>query len=268
MNYWAQMSADFAAQKNYLDELFKVYPLNPNKRREISEELWSEIQNAYNSQNNVELIKLLLKHKLFPIKDSYVAYLRKDPSAIERNPNIINRIAGNLYQMDLNKIYEKCTEPKETNRQIGPLFKRWISLGTIGCPVFTNVDEFLSCNENAILNMSDEAMKKFAIEYLGYQRIDKGLDFIARFNNKYVIAEAKFLTDFGGHQDAQFDDAITTMNSPLTIPNKLNAEVVKIAILDGVLYINSKSKMYKHLKDNPNEIIVSSLVLREFLYSI
>ena len=37
--------------------------------------------------------------------------------------------------------------------------------------------------------------------------IDKGLDFIARFNGKYVIGEfPKFLTDFGGHQNAQFNE--------------------------------------------------------------
>lgn len=28
-------------------------------------------------------------------------------------------------------------------------------------------------------------------------------------NGKYVIGEAKFLTDFGGHQNAQFNDAIS-----------------------------------------------------------
>ena len=39
----------------------------------------------------------------------------------------------------------------------------------------------------------------WAKKTLGYTR-NKGLDFIARFNGKYVIGEAKFLTDFGGHQ--------------------------------------------------------------------
>ncbi|MBQ7215732.1 MAG: hypothetical protein IJP54_08045 [Synergistaceae bacterium] len=29
MNYWTQQSIDFAQQRNYLDELFKVYPLSP-----------------------------------------------------------------------------------------------------------------------------------------------------------------------------------------------------------------------------------------------
>ena len=109
-------------------------------------------------------------------------------------------------------------------------------------------------------------MKNFAKQYLGYDH-EKGLDFIARFNNKYIIGEAKFLTDFGGHQDAQFADAISTITSTL-LPNILNVEVIKIAICDGVLYIRGNNKMHRHLENHDEEIVVSSLLLREFLYSV
>lgn len=68
---------------------------------------------------------------LFPIKGSYVAYLKRDTSSIDRNPQTINRLCGRLYEMGLNRIYEKCSEPKETNRQIGPMFRRWLSRGTL-----------------------------------------------------------------------------------------------------------------------------------------
>ena len=95
---------------------------------------------------------------------------------------------------------------------------------------------------------------------MGYKR-NKGLDFVARFNKKYVIGEAKFLTDFGGHQNAQFNDAIDTL--------KENVEAVKIAILDGVLYIGGNSKMYKSITETyKNYNIMSALVLREFLYTL
>ena len=57
---------------------------------------------------------------------------------------------------------------------------------------------------------------------------DKGLDLVGRFNGKYVIGEAKFLTDFGGHQNAQFNDAIKVLEDK-------NVNAVKIGILDGVL---------------------------------
>jgi len=266
MNYWTQLSVDFANQRNYLDSLFKVYPMSPNIRREIEKNKWESIQESFQKQDNEELVKQLLSLELFPIKDSYVSFLRRDPSSISRNPETINRLAGTLYEMGLDSIYEKCTEPKETNRQIGPLFKRWLSKKTLGAEVFVTVSEFLAYQGNAVLNTSDAEMKNFAEEYLGYNH-NKGLDFVARFNNTYIIGEAKFLTDFGGHQDAQFADAISTLTTQL-LPNKLSANVIKIAICDGVLYIYGKNKMHKHLMENDDQIIISSLLLREFLYSI
>ncbi len=266
MNFWTQQSIDFANQRNYLDELFKVYPISPNLRREIANNTWNHIVDAYDNKDNIELVKSLLKLELFPIKDSYVAYLKRDPSSIERNPQTINRIAGNLYSMGLENIFEKCTEPKETNRQMGPMFKYWIDKGHLGTTIYKTVKEFMETNSNGILNISDAEMKKFANEMLGYNR-DKGLDFVARFNGIYVVGEAKFLTDFGGHQNAQFADAVSTINSEF-VSNKLNAKVITIGIMDGVLYIKGNNKMYKYLSEHEDQIIISSLLLREFLYSL
>ena len=266
MNHWTKQSVEFAGQRNYLDELFKVYPMSPNLRRELTTTKQNNIKKFFDERNNEELIKELLSLEIFPIKDSYVAYLKRDQSSIKRNPNTINRLAGNLYQMGIENIFDKSTEPKETNRQIGPLFKRWIDSGSIGAKVFKEVDDFLEYNGNAILNTSDAIMSKFCTDYLGYNH-DKGIDFISRFNGKYIIGEAKFLSDFGGHQNAQFNDAISTITSTF-IESKLNVEVIKIAILDGVLFIKGNNKMYKFLENNPDMIIISSLLLREFLYSL
>ncbi|MBQ7155216.1 MAG: hypothetical protein IJR85_06650 [Synergistaceae bacterium] len=124
------------------------------------------------------MIETLLDAELFPLKDSYVPFLRYDRTAIVRNPKTVNRIAGTLYQM-------------------GPLFKRWIAEGVIGVPVLRKPEEFLCRDENCILNSSDGAMQKFAAEFLGFRR-NKGVDFLAKFSGKYIAGEAKFLTDFGG----------------------------------------------------------------------
>ena len=261
------MSVDFATQKNYLDELYKVYPISPNLRRELNPELLAGIQTAFQNRDNEKLIRNLLKLDLFPIKDSYVAFLRKDASAIERNPQTINRIAGTIYEMGYDAVVEKCTEPKETNRQIGPMFKYWLDRRTLGVPVYKNVSDFLrNPNENAILNVSDAEMALFATKYLGYNR-EKGLDFLARFNTTYIVGEAKFLTDFGGHQNAQFYDAVSTMTSKFR-SSKLKADVIPIAIMDGVLYIKGNNKLYRYLENHEDQIIISSLLLREFLYSL
>ena len=197
---------------------------------------------------------------LFPIKDSYVAYLKRDRKAINRNPKTIDRICGRIYEMGLDKVFEKCSLPKETNRQIGPMFRNWINKKALGIKPIA-LEEFLSTDKDAILSASDAQMKDFAKQELGYEH-PKGLDFLARFNSKFIIGEAKFLTDFGGHQNAQFNDAIRTVEA-----ERVNA--IKIAILDGVLYIKGRNKMYKSITQSYKDYnIMSALVLREFLYTI
>ena len=254
------MSIEYANQKSYLDDLFQVYPTIPEGIREIDNDIWKKVEKEFKNKNNVGLVKELLKLNLFPIKDSYIAYLKRDKTSIERNPKTINRISGRLYEMGLDKIFEKCSEPKETNRQIGPMFKDWLNRKSLGIqPV--SIDEFMSNNEDAILDASDKAMMDFAKKHLNYNH-NKGLDFVARFNGKYVIGEAKFLTDFGGHQNAQFNDAISTIEIK-------NVKAIKIAILDGVLYIKGNNKMYKSITElYKNYNIMSALVLREFLYQL
>lgn len=259
MNYWTQLSIEYANQRNYLDDLFSVYPTIPNGIRDLNEDLWKKIQISFDEKDNTKLIENLLKLELFPIKDSYVAYLKRDKSSIERNPKTIDRLSGRIYEMGIDKVFEKAAEPKETNRQIGPLFRRWLNKGSLGIqPV--SLEKFLANNENAILDAGDNEMMNFAKKYLGYTH-NKGLDLVARFNGKYVIGEAKFLTDFGGHQNAQFNDAISTATTKV--------DAITIAILDGVLFIPGNNKMYKSITTTyKDQNIVSALVLREFLYQI
>lgn len=260
MNPWIQLSIDYANQRSYLDDLFKIYPTIPDGVREIDENLWSDIEKSFQDKDNMGLVENLIKLKLFPIKDSYVAYLKRDKKSFGRNPKTVARLAGRLYEMGLDNLYAKCSEPKETNRQIGPLFRRWLSSKSLGVP-YLKAKEFLDTKENAVLDAGDREMMSFANKYLNYKH-DKGLDFVARFNGKYVIGEAKFLTDFGGHQNAQFNDAIATLKAK-------NVKAIKVAILDGVLYIKGNNKMHKDITQKyKKENIMSSLVLREFLYQI
>ena len=260
MNYWTQLSIEYANQRSYLDDLFQVYPTIPEGIRDIDNVLWKGIEKAFAKKDNVALLENILKLDLFPLKDSYVAYLKRDKEALKRNPATAARLCGRLYEMGLDEIFSRSSEPKETNRQIGPLFRRWLNKKSLGIqPV--QMDKFLAIKGNAILDAGDAEMMAFAKEHLNY-RHNKGLDFVGRFNGKYVIGEAKFLTDFGGHQNAQFNDAIATIKAK-------NVKAVKVAILDGVLYIKGNNKMYRDITTKlKNESIMSSLVFREFLYQI
>lgn len=260
MNNWIKLSIEYANQRSYLDDLFQVYPTIPEGIRDIDGGLLKGVEKAFEKRDNIALLENILKLDLFPIKDSCVAYLKRDKEALKRNPATAARLCGRLYEMGLDEIFSRSSEPKETNRQIGPLFRRWLNKKSLGIqPV--KMGKFLATKENAILDGGDAEIMAFAREHLNYKH-NKGLDFIGRFNGKYVIGEAKFLTDFGGHQNAQFNDAIATIKTK-------NVRAIKVAILDGVLYIKGKNKMYKDITTKlKNENIMSSLVSREFLYQI
>lgn len=260
MNHWTQLSIEYANQRSYLDDLFTVYPTIPEGIRELEPTLWHQIEEAFAQQDNHALLRHLLHLPLFPLKDSYVAYFKRDPSAIARNPATVARLCGRLYEMGLSTIYTRCSEPKETNRQIGPLFRRWLQKKALGLqPV--GLEEFLHSTDNAVLDGGDAESLHFARTYLNYHH-PKGLDFVGRFNGKYVIGEAKFLTDFGGHQNAQFNDAIALLQAE-------GVKAVTVAILDGILYIQGNNKMYRALTTTLKDAnILSSLVLREFLYQL
>lgn len=259
MNHWSELSIKLANQRDYLDQLFRVYPLVPEIIRDLDEAKWTRVEAAYKAKDKKELISSLIDLELFPIKDSYVAYLRKDKKSIDRNPATVDRITGRLYDMGIDEIWKRASEPKETNRQIGPLFRRWIRQGVLGAKLLER-DKFLASKQNAILDGGDSMLKDFAIEHLNYKN-NKGLDFVGKFNGKYVIGEAKFLTDFGGHQDRQLEDVISLLKTPA-----VNA--VKIGIVDGVLYIPNKGSMHRILRENSEYNIFSSLILRDFLYQI
>lgn len=77
MNIWTQKSIELANQSNYLDLLYKVYPMSVNLRRELSLNVKKGIQTHLNNQDGKSLLKLLLAQEIFPIKDSYVAYLKE-----------------------------------------------------------------------------------------------------------------------------------------------------------------------------------------------
>lgn len=261
MNIWTRRSIEIANQENYLDLLFDVYPMSVNLRRCLSQRDINDIERFYDNKDGINLLNVLLRQEVFPIKDSYVAYFKRDRGAILRNPNTVTRLTNILFNMSLETIFDKTTAPKETNRQIGPLFKRWIDLGYLGFPITNDKDKFLARNDDVIFNTNDQEMKDFAHNYLGYDR-DKGLDFIAKIKGKYILGEAKFLTDFGGHQNAQFEDALGTLNTSL---RETAQNVSVIAILDGVLYIESRNKMYSKLCNGFNDdvVILSALLLRE-----
>jgi len=141
---------------------------------------------------------------------------------------------------------------------MGQLFRKWLEKKTLGLPILDS-DSFLETEDDAILRGGDRELGDFAREHMNYVR-DKGLDLVARIGGRYVIGEAKFLTDFGGHQKSQFNDALALLKRD-------EVGAVKVAILDGVLYVRNNSAMFNAVTGGRYNIM-SSLVLREYLHSL
>ena len=256
MNKLIQKSIKLANSQGYLDRLFEIYPIETGDPRQIPETLKKEIQKAFRDKNKVELIKKLLKLPKFPIDDPYIASIRRHPFLLQKNPETIERITRKLFSMDVETILDLGSSPKSPSRQLGHSFKRW--LRTLNYP-FLNKDEFINYNGIAFLEGSDKRLKQFAVEELGVKELKKGIDFVLKTKNKFILGEAKFLTDYGGTQNNQFRDAIS-------VAKIKRDKIVGIAVLDGIVWFESNAYMHRTVK-SIDGIALSALLLEEFIRS-
>lgn len=247
---------EIANAPGYLDRLLEVYPVTQENERYIPTEVKKDLKELFYSEDDYALIKKLLKLPKFPIKDPYVAFLRKREVFLEYNPLTVHRLTERIRSMGYKNMIKALEEPKEFNRQIGTLFKKW--LRRLGYP-FLNDDVFVSSNEISFLDGSENHLLNFANSYLGCN-LNKGPDFIAKVREVYIIGEAKFLTDYGGHQNAQFEDALRLLRG-----SERNA--LRVAVLDGVVWIKDHTKMYRTVCGLEKPAF-TALLLRDFLESL
>lgn len=256
MNEWIKKSIEIVNAQGYLDKLHEVYAVIQETEREIPEGIKGRLKEIYNEGDDIKLIKELLKLPKFPVKDPYVAFLRKREVFIEYNPKTVRRIAKRIRLMGYDEMIESIEEPKEFNRQIGTLFKKWLQ--KIGYPIL-NADDFGNYDGIAFLQGSDAQLKDFANTVLACN-LPKGPDFLAKVRRKYIIGEAKFLTDYGGHQNAQFEDALRLLRGQ-------KGKAIRIAVLDGVVWIKDRTKMYRTVCQLEN-VALTALLLKDFLESL
>ena len=257
MNEWIKRSIELANKKGYLDKLTSIYKVDDNPERELTEERIEELKKAYENRDALTLIKILIKLDKFPIDDPYIAYFRRHKSAINENPKTIERVGKRLFSFEFDDLIIECKRPKVVNRQIGVMFHKW--LPELGYPILEKEEFEAHEDEIAILKGSDEYLKNYANWYLK-AKVNKGLDFLGRVGDKFVIGEAKFLCDFGGHQNAQFQDALRVLGGH-------EGKAIRIAILDGVVWIEGRNKMHRRIKE-VDGIALSALLLKEFLESL
>ncbi len=254
MNKWTQKSIALANSNGYLDELNKIYPVDLGRARNLSPQIKSKIRKAFDNKNRLDLIKTLLELSRFPIDDPYLASFRRHPDLLRKNPRTIKRIGDILFSMGLNDILKLSSKPKSASRKFGQVFKNW--LRTTKYPFLTS-HEIINYRGVAFLDGSDNNLKFFARKFLNLKSLKRRPDFILKLKNKFIIGEAKFLSDYGGTQNNQFDGAMSM--AKIKTP-----ETTGIAILDGILWFKGNSYMHKEVKQTKN-FVLSALLLENFM---
>lgn len=253
MNKWIKKSIEIANAPGYLDKLDKIYVMNVNPERPLAKDVERRIKQAFKEKNTQELIKLLLEAEIFPVKDSYIGFIRAKKEAINENPKTISRIGERLYSLRIDRLLQEATRPKETNRQLGSAFRRYIPL--IGYPILDE-DDFIKASGVAFLKGSDKRLKEYATKKLGC-RLNKGIDLLFKKHTTYIIGEAKFLTTPGGEQDRGFDDASAFIKGK-------SGNAQRIALLDGYIWLKSNKGIYNKILKSDLDIF-SALLLKEYI---
>lgn len=262
---WTKKSIEFANSPGYLDRLSDIYQMQVNPERPLDETLRVKVKRAFDQRNTKELIELLLEAEVFPVKDSYVGFLRKKHQAIEENPETISRIGDRLYTLGWTGLLREASRPKETNRQLGSSFRGWLArLAGPSDFLLLDIGTFESFSEKgkiAILEGGDQTLRKFAEEILNEQ-LNKGIDLVIKKNGRYVLGEAKFLTTPGGEQDRGFEDAYNFISG-----EGGEQKVIRIALIDGYVWLEAKSGLHQKILGQ-DTFIFSALLLKDFLRAL
>ncbi len=254
MNEWIKKSIKLANSEGYLDKLFHIYPIEVGEIRDISEEILTEVKRAFKSKDSIQIIKSLLKLPKFPIDHPYISIIRNHPYLIEKNKKAIEKIVERLLSIDVYTIFLLASRPKSPSRQLGYSFKKWLK--KIGYPFLKKI-EFLKSSEIAFLEGPENELFYFATEHLNLEKLRRRPDFILKIRNEYFIGEAKFLTDYGGSQNNQLDGA-------LEMAEIKSKNISGVAILDGILWFESRSYMHRKIKAFDG-FALSALLLKEFI---
>lgn len=255
MNQWSSHTLNLVTSQNYLDRLQKIYPHEEGERN-VDETTLNGIKKAFENEDDINLLNKLLDLEKFPYKDSYVGFLRKDRTAIARNPKTMERISNRLYRMGIENVIEGVTQPKEANTRRGNQFTDWVKKKF----ELVKIKQFQASSKGiVILDATELEARNFCNTEMGIG-ISKRPDLVAKSGKHYVVGEAKFLSSTGGNQGRAFDDG-------MALADKSTGRAHKVFILDGIHWIERGSEQYKRIEYG-TAAVFSALLLKEFLENI
>ena len=250
MNQWSSRTLSLVTSEDYLDRLQVIYP-HEEGERDVDEAILNEIKQSFEKKDDMGLLNKLLDLEKFPYKDSYVGFIRKDRTAIARNPKTVQRISDRLYGMGIDNVIEGVTKPKEANTRRGNQFTDWVRKEF----KFVDTKQFkLSSKEIVMLDATELEARNFCNTEMGIG-ISKRPDLVAKSGNHYVVGEAKFLSSTGGNQGRAFDDGIG-------LATNSTGKAFKVFILDGIHWIERGSEQFKRIEHGTSAVF-SVLLLKE-----
>lgn len=252
MNEWIRRSIEIAEQRDYLDQLSRIYRVQLNPPRPADPNLIRQIETYHQRREFRELIELLIHHGRFPYREPFLGFLKADRSAMDRNSQTIRRISGVLQQMNPNEIVEGIEEAPEPNTQFGDHFRQWVR----ALP-FPRVEEaqFMAAAPVCVLEGGDATLLEFANRQLNCG-LQKGPDLLAKTARGIVIAEAKFITDTGGNQGKSLREILDFVRAR-------RGDAMRVGVVDGVVWVKRRGK-FAVLRDS-EEIAMTALLLEGFL---
>ncbi len=264
MNKWVEKSIKLVRSEFYLDKLLEIYPPEEISRERIVDNETTILKELFENKDCVNLIKELIRLKKkkfkFPIEHPYISFLSHFEEAIDKNPKTIKQICDKLFEMDYDELRKRLEAPKKASRRIGPMFREWLKRKF----KFLGVEEFKKSIDKVFLEGGDKFLKNFAEKELKckFSELSKGLDFVAKVKDRYIIGTAKFITDFGGSQTNGFMEAIRLLKE-----TKCTPFIIKVAVVDGVAWLKGRMKLTLETLKN-DEFCISALLLEEFIESI
>ena len=207
----------------------------------------------------------MFKLEKFPIDDIYLGSLRIGGNEIiKKNKETVRRITDYVLSMKIEELIALLRQPVVANRRLGEAFHRYFV--SMGYPILAE-NEFKTLNvyrdstthkRHKVLMMKGSMgkFKEFANDNLDCG-VDKQLDVLLKVNGSYVIGEAKFVTNFGGHQNEEVKEALDFVNSS-------RGSATRIAILDGAIWYNTGNRMSQRVQNTEN-IVMSVLLFPDFI---
>ena len=289
-NHWGTKSFELMLTTPYLDDLrTNIYSVSDNPLRPLSREEKKTFTKLYKGKDDEKLFRFLLEQERRPINDSYFASFSSAGSntrgkskgkldkLIRNNPATIGEICTRVRKLTAADCIKKMAAPKDPSRQMGQKFSQWLKK-KYHCEKDEN--DFLKSRKKIVVfdAPSDDAINNLVKKHLctkiprGEDEKEKGIDFLLKYRKGskdiFFCGESKFLTDNGGTQNNQYNDAITFITSK-NWKVKSSKKVVRCAVIDGVCWMSWKNnKMKKGIdKLTSEQYAFSALLLDDFIKS-